>query len=158
MSGLAACQARAFHFRNIAEEMEWAPRTQGSYWGAILTLMQLGGMAWGPEDRALGRQLEVMVQTAPSWDLLDSAEFLTPLMVEQLTKAAAEHLYGQPQSPPAIVPAMVAMMLGQRLGDVLKLLTINIRCWYLEIPCLHQRIHLVLVRLSVKEATREIPL
>jgi hypothetical protein len=29
---------------------------------------------------------------------------------------------------------------------------------YLETPCLHQRIHLVLARLSVKEATREIPL
>jgi hypothetical protein len=67
--------ARAFHFRNIAEEMEWAPRTQGSYWGAILTLMQLGGMAWGPEDGALGScsiQLETKRGHSCSWTKMQS--------------------------------------------------------------------------------------
>jgi hypothetical protein len=126
LSGLAATTKRAQMFKVVAEELDWGPRTQGTYWGAMCTLVRIAGLPWTAEDRAWGSQVEALVAMAPTWDLTSETEFLTTEMICSLTTAAKAELYTMRDPEAEITSAFVAMMLGQRLGDVLKLQTANI--------------------------------
>ena len=119
MAEIAVADDRTTRFRNEAVVAEWAPRTIATYWGAVCAVMKMMKLQQTPDDVAIERQIQSLLAQAPTWDLEDAKEFLTNKMIEQLEAAVTTHL-----SP--LTPAYIALQLGQRTGDVLKLATKNI--------------------------------
>lgn len=103
-------------FQQMAEEMDWAPRTQLTYWNVVRTGMKILDLSSNAADAYLARQLSAKAITAPSWDIDDPKCFLQPQHIHALTLVVETFAPIQP-----LVAAFVALMLGQRCGDVLKL-------------------------------------
>lgn len=118
----ALLNTRASVFLEVAEELDWSPRTRLTYWGAILTLLQLCGISPTGEDTSLTRILQKEAATAPTWDLEDPQQFLDQRSITLVEKAVR----GFPPCHP-FKAAVLALMLGQRVGDVLRLRSENVR-------------------------------
>jgi len=111
-------------FQGAVTEMDWAPSTADSYWATMRTVMKLLNIAEGPEVAALQRLLKDEVARQPTWDAEDGEELLDDSTVALLL-ARAETALTQHVATPAL-PTAVALIWGQRVGDVLKLKGENI--------------------------------
>lgn len=107
---------RANFFEQIAEEMDWGPRTRDTYWASCLSMASILNMEILVEDRALSHVLQKQAAEAPSWDLEQEGTVLTEEQIIATEQLAV-------RAPPAhpIRAAYISLVWGQRVGDVLKL-------------------------------------
>ena len=113
---LVSTTSRCKLFEVVAIEMEWGPRTCLSYWGAVLTLCRWLSIQATPSDAAMTRLWRARVDATPTWDHEDPSQLLSPAEISILEAAALGR-----QHCTAVRAAWVACLLGQRLGDVLRL-------------------------------------
>jgi len=118
-SPFAVMQHRPRIFSTIAEEMDWDPKTTNTYWGCVLAAMRIAGRAASVEDVALGKRLHQQAQLAPSWSFEDEVAFLQQHQIDAIIGMATQAF--QMRRMHYILPAFIALMWGQRVGDVLKL-------------------------------------
>jgi len=111
-------------FQTAVSEMDWAASTADSYWATMRTVMKLLNIAEGPEIAALQRLLKDEVSRQPTWDAEDGEELLDDRTVGSIMSLAESAVTQKVVNPS--LPTAVALIWGQRIGDVLKLKGENI--------------------------------
>jgi integrase len=112
---LAGKPSRWEFFTEVAQALEWSPTTQSSYWGAVMTLLKLLEMLH-PADRSLMKKLEERAAQAATWSTDSPSQMLTQDRVDEIAAVAMKCDVRAPERA-----AYLALMLGQRVGDVLTL-------------------------------------
>ena len=102
-------------FHDTAEELDWAPRTINTYWGTLLTVLNLVEKTTTFEEKRFTTQAGHDARTAPTWDMQDETQIISNSKVEELERWARQ---SHPRD--AAVAALATLRLGQRLGDMLK--------------------------------------
>jgi hypothetical protein len=114
-------QRRTQVFTDMATELDWSARTRSTYWVTILSAMKIMGIAQNAHDHNMSRRAKAEAAAAPPWDLWDQQQFITPQMIKVFTETV-NNLH--PRDP--MIAGFVALMLGQRVSDILKLQTANV--------------------------------
>jgi integrase len=117
----AVSKRRTELFEEASIEMDWSARTRDSYWGTILSIMKIASIQQTAKDNNLTRVITAEAAAAPPWDMADPQQFLHPAMISTLQ----ERIDSFPATDP-LVAAFLALMLGQRVSDVLKIQTHNV--------------------------------
>jgi integrase len=85
-----------------------------------------------PADAALARRLQTAALQAPTWDVQDDAQFLDTRTIDfLLEKIRRRRVTNEISARDPLVVAALALLLGQRAGDVQNLRTEDV---YLHIP------------------------
>ena len=103
-------------YPSIADEMEWGPRTQDTYWQSLLTAKKILGITVTLADTALSKVLRKKAETAPDWDLEQPGVVLTQQQLDLLFTLAHAAPAGAP-----IQAALLTYCWGQRYHDVCRL-------------------------------------
>ncbi len=118
---LAGGPERVALFEKIADQMDWSPRTQATYFACLQSTMKLVGVKQTQSELLKNRRAQVSAREAPHWDLNDGAQVLSDETIAGLEMLGARTLPNSPANA-----ALLALYLGQRMGDVLKLEMENI--------------------------------
>ena len=113
---IAGGPERVILFEKVAEQMDWSPRTQATYFACLQSTMKLVGVLQTQAEILKNRRAQAAAREAPHWDLEDGAQVLSDETIAGMETLGAQSL---PNSP--VNAALLALYLGQRMGDILKL-------------------------------------
>ena len=111
-------------FARAADQCDWGPRTIASYWGAVRAGMRCAGFDPSAQDREFGILVARNSRLAPTWDFESQEQFLHSTQVQTLAAMTLTALDRGMMNH--VFPAYIALVWGQRVGDVLLLRTRNV--------------------------------
>jgi hypothetical protein len=118
---LAPIEERVMIFEKLADQMDWGPRTQATYFACLLSVLKILGMETTHQDTLMMRRVQAAQKAAPHWDFDDDSQVLSNERVRLMEGIARQTAVNSPMNA-----ALLTLYLAQRMGDVIKLELQNI--------------------------------
>ena len=114
-------EERVTTFEKMAEQMEWGPRTQSTYFACLLSVLKILGMETTHQDLLKQRRVSAAAAAAPHWDIEDCAQVLSNERIVAMEDIARHTPCNSPMNA-----ALLTLYMGQRMGDIIQIKLQNI--------------------------------